>query len=145
VGEPVPAVRRHGSLDVLHETDQTGCDLLVVGVGAFATLAVDVAGKLEAQGRRVTAVDPRWVLPVSPDVVDLARSAGAVAVIEDNLASGGIGSAVTLALREAGIEVPVHQHGIPKRFLDHASRGQVLEQIGLTADSVATSLSAQLG
>src|SRR4029078_313592 len=111
VGDPVPAVRQHGSLDILHETDPTGCDLLVVGVGAFASLAVDVAAKLEAQGQRVTAVDPRWVLPVSPDLVDLARGAGAVAVIEDNLISGGIGSAVTLALRDAGVDVPVHLHG----------------------------------
>jgi 1-deoxy-D-xylulose-5-phosphate synthase len=143
VGDPVPAVRQHGSLDILHETDPTGCDLLIVGVGAFASLAVDVAAKLEALGERVTAVDPRWVLPVSPDLVDLARTASAVAVVEDNLVSGGIGSAVTLALREAGIEVPVHQHGIPKRFLDHASRGQVLEAVGLTADAVATSLAAR--
>jgi 1-deoxy-D-xylulose-5-phosphate synthase len=30
--------------------------------------------------------------------------------------------------------------GIPKRFLDHASRGQVLEEIGLTADPIASSL-----
>jgi 1-deoxy-D-xylulose-5-phosphate synthase len=144
VGEPVPALRRHGSLDVLHESDATGCDLLVVGVGAFATMAVDIAAKLEAQGQRVTAVDPRWVLPVSPDLVDLARSAGAVAVVEDNLVSGGIGAAITLALRDAGIDVPVHLHGIPKRFLDHASRGQVLEEVGLTADAVATSLAARL-
>jgi 1-deoxy-D-xylulose-5-phosphate synthase len=144
VGEPVPALRRHGSVDVLHETDSTGCDLLIVGVGAFASLAVDVAAKLEAQGQRVTAVDPRWVLPVSPDLVELARTAGAVAVVEDNLVSGGIGSAVTLALRDAGLEVPVHLHGIPKRFLEHASRGQVLEAVGLTADAIATSLSARL-
>ncbi len=28
--------------------------------------------------------------------------------------------------------MPVHPHGIPKRFLDHGSRGEVLEEIGLT-------------
>ena len=38
-----------------------------------------------------------------------------------------------LAQREAGIDVPVHVHGIPKRFLDHASRGQVLEEVGKSA------------
>ena len=144
VGEVVPALRQHGCVDVLHETDSTGCDLLVVGVGAFATMGVDVAAKLEAQGHRVTAVDPRWVLPVGADLLDLARTAGAVAVIEDNLVTSGIGAAVTHALRRAGIETPVHLHGIPKRFLDHASRGQVLEEVGLTADAVATSLATHL-
>jgi len=144
VGEPVPALRQHGRVDVLHETDQAGCDLLLVGVGAFASMAVDVAAKLEAQGHRVTAVDPRWVLPVSSDLVDLARTAGATAVVEDNLVTSGIGMAVTHALGEAGIDVPVHLHGIPKRFLGHASRAQVLEEVGLTADAVATALATRL-
>ncbi|HEV7146887.1 MAG TPA: 1-deoxy-D-xylulose-5-phosphate synthase [Pedococcus sp.] len=147
VGPTLPALRRHGSLhgglDVLHETSRDACDVLVVGVGAFATMAVEIAEKLEAQGQSVTVVDPRWVLPVSDDLVDLARSAGAVAVVEDNLVSGGVGAAVGLALREAGVAVPLHQYGIPKQFLEHASRGQVLEEIGLTADAVATSLAAR--
>ena len=144
VGNPVPAVRQAGSLDVLHETSTDGCDLLVVGVGVFASLSVDVAEKLEAQGLCVTAVDPRWVLPVSADLVELARTAGAVAVVEDNLVTSGIGVAVTVALRDAGLDVPVHLHGIPKSFLDHASRGQLLDELGLTADAVATSLASRL-
>ncbi|KRF25152.1 1-deoxy-D-xylulose-5-phosphate synthase [Phycicoccus sp. Soil803] len=144
VGPAVDAIRQDGVVDVLHETSTDRCDLLLVGVGAFAAMAVDIAGKLEAQGHSVTAVDPRWVLPVSDDLVDMARRAGAVAVVEDNLVSGGVGAAVTLALREAEVDVPVHVHGIPKRFLDHASRGQVLEEVGLTADAVATSLATRL-
>jgi 1-deoxy-D-xylulose-5-phosphate synthase len=144
VGPAVAAVRQEGVVDVLHETSAQTCDLLLVGVGAFAAMSVDIAGKLEAQGHSVTAVDPRWVLPVSDDLVAMARKAGAVAVVEDNLVSGGVGAAVTLALREADVDVPVHVHGIPKRFLDHASRGQLLEEVGLTADAVATSLATRL-
>ncbi|GAA6525695.1 1-deoxy-D-xylulose-5-phosphate synthase [Intrasporangium sp. DVR] len=144
VGEPVAAVRAVGSVDVLHESGDEAVDVLVVGVGAFAAMSVDVGEKLAAQGHSVRVVDPRWVLPVDPAVVELARSAGAVAVIEDNLVSGGIGSAVTLALREAGLDVPVHTYGIPKRFLTHASRGQVLEELGLTADTVVAGLAAHL-
>ncbi len=144
VGDPVPAVRTAGSLDVLHETSADACDLLVVGVGAFASLSVEVAEKLEAQGLRVTAVDPRWVLPVSDDLVELARTAGAVAVVEDNLVTSGVGVAVTVALRDAGLDLPVHLYGIPKAFLHHASRGQLLDELGLTVDAVATSLATRL-
>ena len=89
--------------------------------------------------------DPRWCLPVPADLVELARSAAAVAVIEDNLVVGGVGSQVALALREARVDVPVHLHGIPKRFLEHGSRAEVLEEIGLTPDAVADSLTASLG
>jgi len=144
VADPISRVRRLDSLDVLHETARGEVDLLIVGVGVMAATSIIVAEKLEAQGVSVRVVDPRWVLPVSPDLVRAAGDAGAVAVIEDNLVSGGIGSSVTLAMRQAGRAAPVHCYGIPKEFLRHASRSQVLEQIGLTPDAIATSLSKEL-
>jgi 1-deoxy-D-xylulose-5-phosphate synthase len=143
---PLPALRSVGSVDVLAEpsTDED-VELLLVGLGEMSTTAMAVSEKLTAQGHTVRVVDPRWCLPVSEDLVDLARNADAVAVLEDNLAVGGVGSQVTSAVREAGLRVPVHVHGIPKRFLQHASRGEVLEEIGLTPDAVADRLHAALG
>ena len=78
-----------------------------------------------------------WALPVNPALIELARTAGRVTVIEDNLVNAGVGTQIALAVAEAGLAVPVRTFGIPKRFLDHASRGQVLEEIGLTADPIA--------
>ncbi|MFC7594330.1 1-deoxy-D-xylulose-5-phosphate synthase [Terrabacter sp. GCM10028922] len=144
VADPLMAVRSTGEVDVLFENAGDDVDLLVVGVGAFAGLAIEAGEKIAAHGRDVRVVDPRWVLPVSDDVVALARRARAVAVVEDNLVSGGVGSAVTLALRQAGLDVPVHTYGIPKQFLDHASRGQILEALGLTADQVVADLEPRL-
>jgi 1-deoxy-D-xylulose-5-phosphate synthase len=144
VANPAPRLRRLGSLDVLHESGEGAVDILIVGVGAMASTSVGVAEKLEAQGYSVRVVDPRWVLPVSPELVHAAGDATAVAVIEDNLVSGGIGSAVTLALRQGGCAAVVHCYGIPKEFLAHGSRSQVLDQIGLTPDAIATSLGSEL-
>ncbi len=144
VAHPIDRVRHLGSLDVLHETSKGAVDLLIVGVGSMAATSVGVAEKLEAQGLSVRVVDPRWVLPVSPDLLSAVSDATAVAVIEDNLVSGGIGSAVTLAMRQAGHSAPVHCYGIPKEFLRHALRGEVLEQIGLTPDAIATSLGNEI-
>jgi 1-deoxy-D-xylulose-5-phosphate synthase len=144
VANPVARVRQLGSLDVLSETGSGAVDLLIVGVGAMAPTAISVAEKLEAQGHSVRVVDPRWVLPVSPDMILAAGEATAVAVIEDNLVSGGIGSAVTLAMSQAGCKTAVRCFGIPKEFLHHASRSQLLDQIGLTPDAIATSLGAEL-
>ena len=142
--EPIPAVARLGSVDVLHEpaasADEAGVDLLLVAVGSMAATALTVAEKLEAQGLRARVVDPRWSLPVSPDLVEAARAAAAVAVIEDSLEIGGVGTHVAAALTAAGVDVPVHQHGIPTEFIQHASRGQVLEQLGLTPEAIAASL-----
>ncbi len=142
---PIPALRTVGTVDVLFDpdTDDTA-DLLLVGLGEMAATAMSVAEKLTAQGYTVRVVDPRWCLPVSPDLAGLARDVRAVAVLEDNLVVGGVGSQVTQALREAGMRLPVHLHGIPKRFLAHASRGEVLEEIGLTPDAIADRLTAVL-
>jgi 1-deoxy-D-xylulose-5-phosphate synthase len=141
----LPAVRTVGSVEVLAEPSaDAAVELLLVGLGEMATTAMAVAEKLTAQGHGVRVVDPRWCLPVSGDLVKLARFAGAVAVLEDNLVVGGVGSQVTAAMRDAGLTLPVHLHGIPKRFLQHASRGEVLEEIGLTPDAVADQLHAAL-
>ena len=144
VADPIARVRQLGSLDVIQETGSGAVDLLIVGVGAMAATSMSVAEKLVAQGLSVRVVDPRWVLPISPDLVSAAHDAAAVAVIEDNLVSGGIGSAVSLAMRQAGSKTVVHCYGIPKEFLDHASRSQVLESIGLTPDAIATSLGKEV-
>ncbi|WP_265443975.1 1-deoxy-D-xylulose-5-phosphate synthase [Flexivirga meconopsidis] len=142
VADPIEAVRTEGSLDVLHDADDP--DVLVVGVGAMCPTALQVAEKLAAQGHSTMVVDPRWVLPVSPDLVRLAGTVRHVVVIEDNLVTSGIGAAVGHALQQARVAARLHTFGVPKVFPDHASRGQVLEAIGLTPDVVGTELIARL-
>ncbi|HOB78636.1 MAG TPA: 1-deoxy-D-xylulose-5-phosphate synthase [Ornithinibacter sp.] len=144
VGAPIEAVRTVGTVDVLAEPDEAEVDVLLVGVGSMAATAMAAAEKLSAEGVRVRVVDPVWALPVSPDLVTLAAAAGRVAVVEDNVVVGGIGSQVELVLREAGLATPLDQFGIPSEFLDHGSRGQVLDRIGLTPDAVASRLRDRL-
>ena len=144
VGDPITAVRTVGAVDVLAEPDADDVDVLLVGVGSMAATTLTAAEKLEAEGVRVRVVDPVWVLPVSPDLVTLASSARRVAVVEDNVVVGGIGSQVALAVRDAGSDVPVDSYGLPKRFLEHGSRGQVLDAADLTPDAVAASVRARL-
>ncbi len=139
---PIPALEQRGTVDVLHGPGEEHVDTLVVAVGSMVPTALGVATRLEDAGRSVRVVDPVWALPVSDDVVDEARRADQVVVIEDNLVSGGVGSAITLALQQAGVTAPVRPFGIPKEFLDHASRGQVLAAIGLTPDAIAETLLA---
>ena len=102
------------------------------------------AEKVAAQGYSVEVVDPRWVIPVSPQLLARARRSGAVAVVEDALVAGGIGDGVAAALAQVEDFRPVHRFGLPKAFIDHASRSQVLADAGLTADAVADRLIATL-
>jgi 1-deoxy-D-xylulose-5-phosphate synthase len=103
-------------------------------------MSVEIAERLKDQGIATTVIDPRWVMPVREAVIRAARQAGHVAVVEDGIRNGGIGSSITLALQDAGVDTPVRSFGVPRRFLDHAKRDQILESIGLTAQHVSRSV-----
>lgn len=139
-GDAITAGRTVGGVDVLAEPDEGEVDLLLVGVGSMAATALTVADKLSAEGLRVRVVDPVWALPVNPVLSELAGSASRVAVVEDNSVSGGVGSHVVQALRDSGSDVPVDLFGLPREFLDHGSRGQVLDRVGLTPEAISTKL-----
>ncbi|GAC53460.1 1-deoxy-D-xylulose-5-phosphate synthase [Gordonia amicalis NBRC 100051 = JCM 11271] len=147
VPEDIRAVERlDDGVDVLHRSDHdlgpaTG-DVVIVAAGAFCSLAVDTAERLARQGIEATVIDPRWVLPVATSVVEVARRHRLVVTLEDGCVSGGVGSAVAGALSAAEVPVPVQIKGIPQTFIEHASRGEILGELGLTAQDLARSITA---
>ena len=141
-GTTVPAVGRVGGMDVLHREENA--EVLLVSVGALATVCLTAADLLAGAGIRCTVVDPRWVKPVDEQLAPLAASHRLVAVVEDNSRSGGVGSAVGQSLRDAGVDVPLRTYGIPEQFLAHAKRSEVLADIGLTPVEIAGQIGAAL-
>ena len=137
VGPAVPAVGRVGGMDVLREPGTDTPDVLLVSVGALAPMCLEVAELLDKQGISTTVVDPRWVKPVDEAMAPLAEKHRVVVTVEDNSRVGGVGCAIAQALRDTGVDVPLRDFGIPPRFLDHASRAEVLAEIGLTAPDIA--------
>ncbi|MCV7222532.1 1-deoxy-D-xylulose-5-phosphate synthase [Mycolicibacterium elephantis] len=138
VGEDIPALKRRDGVDILAvPTDGLAEDVLLVAVGPFASMALTVAELLRNQGIGVTVVDPRWVLPVPDVLAELARSHKLVVTVEDNGVRGGIGSAVSAALRNAEVDVPCRDLGLPQQFFEQASRGEVLADVGLTDRDIA--------
>lgn len=142
VPDDIDALERVGGVDVLARGD--GSDVLVVAVGSLATMALDVAKRLAAQGISATVVDPRWVLPVDPALVELASGHGLVVTLEDGVRVGGVGARLAQELRDHGVDVPLHDVGIPCGFHDHGSRAEVLERVGLTAQTVARDVAGRV-
>ncbi|MFK4266831.1 1-deoxy-D-xylulose-5-phosphate synthase [Streptomyces milbemycinicus] len=150
VGEPIPALGRVGGMDVLRHGGPEpadrggGGDVLLVVAGVMAQVGLVAAELLAERGIGCTVVDPRWVKPVDPALPGLAARHRAVAVIEDNSRTGGVGAAVAQALRDAEVDLPVRTFGIPEAFLAHAKRGEVLADIGLTPAEIAGRIGAAL-
>ena len=138
VGADIPAVARRAGVDVLAvPAEGLSCDVLLVAVGPFAAMALSTAQRLCRQGIGVTVVDPRWVLPVPEVIGELAAAHELVVTVEDNGVHGGVGSAVSGALRRAEIDVPCRDVGVPQEFQAHASRGEILTAVGLTDQHIA--------
>jgi 1-deoxy-D-xylulose-5-phosphate synthase len=141
--DPIPAIQRIGGIDVLARTVGDGeARVLVVGVGAFAGTALQVGEALGAQGIGSTVVDPRWVLPVSSALVELAKAHSLVVTVEDGLEDNGVGGAIRSAMARAGVHVPLQAHGLPTEFLEHGSRAQIVADAGLRPQDVAREAAA---
>lgn len=130
-----PAIRTHGDLDVIAESGEP--EVLIISIGALASLAVEVAERLRAQGIGVLVVDPRWVKPCSPALVEVARSSKLVITVEDGVRAGGVGASVSQLLRDHELDVSVRNFGIPTVFLEQGKRAQILTEIGLTAQDIS--------
>jgi len=138
VGADLPALERVGTVDVLRRpAEGESNDVLLVPVGAFGELGVAAAQRLADQGIGVTVVDPRWIHPVPPELVEMAADHKLVVTVEDGGRHGGFGWTLAAALRDADVEVPLRDLGVPQQFHQHAERPEVLAALGLTAQGVA--------
>ncbi|MFY9262901.1 MAG: 1-deoxy-D-xylulose-5-phosphate synthase [Actinomycetaceae bacterium] len=132
-------IRQIGSLDVLYEnTKGSGAPIVLFGVGPMAHTVLAAARELPEINTIV--VDPRWVLPISADLIDLCASARGVVVLEDGLVDGGIGSELEIAMHRQGACVPVQTLGIRREFIAHASRQAVLEHEEMTTLDVIAAI-----
>jgi 1-deoxy-D-xylulose-5-phosphate synthase len=137
VGPAVPALGTVGGMDVLRRPGTDRPDVLLVSVGALAPVCLEAAGLLQKQGISATVVDPRWVKPVDEALPGLAAGHRVVVTVEDNSRAGGVGSAIAQALRDADVDVPLRDFGIPSRFLAHGDRKELLAEAGLTGPDIA--------
>jgi 1-deoxy-D-xylulose-5-phosphate synthase len=143
VGGELDAVRRtDDGVDLLREAAHK--DVLIVTVGPMASLGLQVAERLAAQGIGATVIDPRWVVPVPASVIELARAHRIVVSIEDGVRVGGIGTRIRQDLRAAGVDTAVTELGLPDEFLPHGTREEILELVGLTPQKIARDLVAQV-
>ncbi len=134
----IPAEQSLGFADVLWAA--TNPDVTIVSVGGMATQALEAAATLQSHGYAVEVIDPVQVLPVASGLIEYLANREFVVTIEDGLVDGGIGEGIGSALRAAKATTRVSSLGIPKKFLDHASRKSILNKLQLDAQGIAETI-----
>lgn len=114
--------------------------IAILAFGPMLEPALEAADELDA-----TVVNMRYVKPMDVDMVmDIASRHELVVTIDENAVQGGAGSAVNEVLAENGITVPVLNHGLPDRYIQHGSRGDMLRDAGLTKEGLLDVINARL-
>ena len=107
-------------------------DLLILNFGTLIATSEEVAKELNA-----TLLDMRFVKPLDKELIAKhSKGKKTIITIEDGAISGGAGSAVNEWAQENKISAQIIICGIPDKFIDHASREEMIEAVGLDKDGI---------
>jgi 1-deoxy-D-xylulose-5-phosphate synthase len=108
-----------------------------------AGIALLVFGTLLATAQQIgdemdlTVVDMRFVKPIDEAMVNrLAANHYHLITIEENVVSGGAGSAVSELCQGLGLSVPITHMGLPDRPIEHGQREELLHALQLDAAGI---------
>jgi 1-deoxy-D-xylulose-5-phosphate synthase len=116
---------------------------LLLATGKLVSVAMEAAALLDAEGLPVTVINCRYIKPLDPRLESWARRHPAVLTLEDNVATGGFGSAIAEALAPLGITVTVM--AVPDTFIEQGGQSELLKELGLDVQGVASRVRRTLG
>jgi 1-deoxy-D-xylulose-5-phosphate synthase len=117
-----------------------GHSVAILAFGSMVKPALEAAELVDA-----TVADMRFVKPLDQElIVDLATSHQLVVTLEENTVMGGAGSAVNEYLVQENYSTPILNLGLPDRFLEHGKVPDMLAEVGLDSDAIATAIKHKL-
>jgi len=140
--DPKPRELPIGKGEVMIE----GQDVALVAVGRMVGFAEKAVGHLREKGIEATLVNARFVKPIDEELIDqLADETGLIVTLEENSIRGGFGSGVLEYLNSTGRkDVPLLTLGLPDAFITHGTIAQLMKEIGLDPESIASKVSSFL-
>ncbi|WP_231493368.1 1-deoxy-D-xylulose-5-phosphate synthase [Alicyclobacillus macrosporangiidus] len=120
------------------EVVREGTDVALLALGPMVRVAEAAAERLADQhGIQATVVNMRFVKPLDTSLVVRLAERMPLVTVEEAALAGGMGSAVTEALADAGVLARVTRMGLPDVFVEHGSREELLKVFQLSPEGVA--------
>ncbi len=113
-----------------------GEKIAILGVGSMVGLALDIS---EQEGlENITVADGVFVKPLDYCLINkIADTHEHLIILEENSIIGGYGSAVLAYLNTTEYDIKIHPFGIPDKFVNHGSRSEMLEELGLDVEHLS--------
>lgn len=124
----------------------SGEEIAILAVGSMVRTGMEVADKLEAEGKKITLVNARFISPIDNEVIDkLASSHRLLITLEENVKSGGFGQKVADYLFETGQQqLKLINISAPDMFIEHGGVNELIKQLGLDSDSIIRRIRKEL-
>jgi len=125
----------------LSETLREGTDVAILAYGTTVGPALAAADALHADGIDATVVNARFAKPLDVDrFLALAARIGRVLTVEEHVASGGFGSAVSELFAERGARAELEILAVPDEWVDHGAQKIWRKHFGLDAEGIAAAV-----
>jgi len=123
------------------ELVRSGRDVCIVAIGSAVAPAVSAADRLSSRGVQASVVNARFVKPLDEGlIIDQAIRTGRMVVVEENVQSGGLGSAILKELQPRYAAVKVACLSIPDEFVDHGPQESLRAKYRLDSDGIVESV-----
>ncbi|MFN0158858.1 MAG: 1-deoxy-D-xylulose-5-phosphate synthase [Bacteroidota bacterium] len=121
------------------ETLRSGHSVAILAIGHLSHNALKAADLLEKEGITAEVVNMRFVKPLDTVLLDeIATRFSSIVTIEDNVVTGGFGSAVSEYYASRGtMNVRLRIHGLPDCFVEHGTPDELFKEVGLDAAGIA--------
>lgn len=122
------------------EIIERGNDAAIIAVGAMVSMAMKAREILAEENIDVEVINARFIKPVDGELLkDVFARHKKVMTIEDNVITGGFGSAVLEFMNQNGIkDADVLVHGLPDRFIDHGKPDELYEELRMDGKGMAS-------
>jgi 1-deoxy-D-xylulose-5-phosphate synthase len=116
-------------------------DVVILAVGTMIQEALEAVLALRERGVTAAIVNARFVKPMDSAMLELIRKqARLIVTVEEGALRGGFGQAVAEYLLSRQYRGVFKAMGLPDQFVTHGSREQLLNELGLNAESIAKAI-----
>ena len=123
------------------ETCKQGQDIAILAVGPMVYTALSAADKLNDENLKVEVINCRFIKPMDTACLEnIKNKFKNIITIEEGTINGGFGDGVASWLLENGYLGSLKRLGLPDSFVEHGTRDQILNGLGLDVEGLVLSI-----